>query len=110
MNNKPNMYENNPRPTMSQAISPGDCVKRNPILPLLLNDLNQATIQTLEIVEKLEVRFSSVVQPLLPTPEKPSGAQDREPLPAALDMARDILRRVHLANDRLRSLDNRAEV
>jgi len=94
------------RPTRLDA---GIVTDRIPMLPLLLNDLSQATQGTVELVEQLENRLDPISSPPLSTPESPNQ-KDPSCLPPALEMLRATLTRVIGINERLNSLMRRVEI
>lgn len=83
--------------------------ERNPMLPMLLNDLSAATTETYELVEQLEKQLSDISSPEESVPSPPEN-KVAACFPPALEMLRNTLNRVHSINRNLASLKRRVEI
>lgn len=83
--------------------------ERNPMLPLLINDLSQATTETYELVELLEKQLSDISSPEDSVPSPPENKVTPS-FPPALEMLRTTLGRVRSINRNLASLKRRVEI
>jgi hypothetical protein len=94
------------RPTEAMQRGPAD---RSPMIPLMLNDIAQATLETCELVEKLEKQLDAISSPEDSVPDPPLN---KEPLCLApvLEMLRSTLQRVHATNKRLIGVMRRVEL
>lgn len=79
------------------------------MMPMLLNDLNQATMGTAELVEQMEKQLDAIASPEDSVPEPPTN-KEVTCFPPALEMLRNILKRVNAINGRLSSLRRRVEL